>query len=272
MRNTFVALALMAGMAGAGAVQAGSIDVHDVSCGFSSDYDVRVAPDGIDFRRESGHPGEIFMHEGRLRVDGHDLTVSAADAGRLRDYEAQVRGLLPEVAAIAREGLNIGYAAMRTVLATFAENEADRRAMLDRLDQNYRQAQTRIDESLGKGVWQSHEMDDVIETGIEQTVSDLVGKVAGAAVSAALSGDQAKVAALQARASSLDKTIRHEVDARATALNRRADALCPRLGSLQQLQQQLQLRLPDGSPLKLITYDGKDNKKLTTAAEHARAD
>jgi len=87
-----------------------------------------------------------------------------------------------------------------------------------------------------------------------------VSKVTASAVTAALSGDQSKVAALEARADSLDKSIDKEIDARADRLSERAKALCPRLQALDQLQQQFQFRLADGSRLQLVTYD-KDNDK-----------
>jgi hypothetical protein len=274
MRKTFIAWALTAGFVFGGAVQARDIHFSDDNCGYSTDYDVRVTQDGIDFRRDAGHPSRVFMHDGHLRVDGRDVAVSADDAAHLREYEGHVRVLLPEVAGIAREGVDIGFAAMRTVLLTFSENEDERRDMVGRLDQNHRQALARIDEGLGKGVWKQHDMDEVIEGSIQDSVSDLVGKVTGAAVKAALSGDESKVAALEARANSLDASIDKEVNSRADQLDKRAAALCPRLNAMDQLQQQLQFRLQDGSRLTLLTYDSKDikdNKKLVTAADRTRA-
>lgn len=271
MRKTWLAWALAAGVAFGGAVQARDIHFSDGNCGYSTDYDVRVTPDGIDFQRTAGQPGRVFMHDGQLRVDGREVAVSAGDAARLRAYETQVRALLPEVAGIAREGVDIGFAAMRTVLLTFAENNDERQDMVGRLDQNHRLALARIDDGLGKGVWKQHDMDDVIEGSIQASVSDLVGKVTGAAVKAALSGDQGKVAALEARADSLDATIDKEVNARADQLDQRAAALCPRLGSLDQLQQQMQFRLQDGSRLVLLTHDNSNHKKLATATDQARA-
>lgn len=272
MRITMMAAAWAAGLALASTVSAHGLELHDGSCGYSTDYDVQVRPDGIDFHRDGGRPAEVFIHEGRLRVDGRDQVVNADDAARLRDYERQVRELLPEVAGVAREGIDIGYAAMRTVLVTFAENDQERRQMAARLDENHRLAIARLDDGLGKGVWRSHDFDDVVEHSIQTSVADLISKVTSQAVAAALSGDEGKVAALEARANSLDTSIDREVNKRADALDRRADALCPRLVSLDTLQRQLQFRLPDGSPLHLINSNDKDNKKLATATANARAD
>ena len=272
MRTTMMACALAAGLALGGSVHAHDLEVHDGHCGYSTTYDVQVMPGGIGFHRDDGKPVDVFMHDGHLRVDGRDVTVSNEDAARLRDYEQQVRLLLPEVADIAREGVNIGFAAMRTVLMTFAQNDDERHRMLGRLDENRSQALARVDAGLGKGVWKSDDMDEIVEKSVENSVSDVVSKVTGEAVSAALSGDQSKVAALEARAESLDKSIDREVNKRADILDKHADALCPKLSALDALQHQFQFRLQDGSRLQLLAYDNKEhNKKLTTATDSARA-
>ncbi|QNJ99915.1 DUF2884 family protein [Dyella telluris] len=270
MRTTLMACALATGWALVGTAQAGGVDVHDDRCGYSTDYDVQVMPDGVAFHRDNGKPADVFMHDGHLRVDGRNVAVNNDDALRLRDYERQVRQLLPDVASVARDGVNMGFAAMRTVLMTFAENDDERHRLVGRLDDNHRQALARIDNGLGKGVWKVTDMERVVEKSIETSVSDLVAKVAGEAVEAALTGDGDRVAALEARASTLDQSLDREMGRRSGELGRRAEALCPKLGSLDALQQQFQFRLPDGSRLQLLD-DDKDNKKLITATDSARA-
>ncbi|ULU26686.1 DUF2884 family protein [Dyella terrae] len=272
MRTTLMACTLVAGLALGGAVHAHDVEMRGSRCGFSTDYDVQVTPGGIAFHRENGTPVDVFMHDGRLRVDGREVAVNGEDAARLRDYERQVRQLLPDVADVAREGVNMGFGAMRTVLMTFAENDDERRRMVGRLDENHRQAMARVDNGLGQGTWKAMDMERVVEKSIETSVSDLVAKVAGEAVEAALSGDRSKVAALEARAQTLDTSIDREMSKRSDELHRRVDALCPRLDSLDALQQRFQFRLQDGSRLQLLADDDTDNnKKLFTATDGARA-
>jgi hypothetical protein len=270
MRKTFSLLTLAVGMILAAQVQAHGLHINNDQCGFTTNYDVRVNPAGIAFDREAGQPTSIFMHAGRLLVDGKPVAVSDADAGRLRLYEGQVRALLPEVAGIVREGLDIGFSAMTTVATTFAENSEERQHLLERLNRNHVAELRQIDQGIGSGVWKQHEMTDVIEQGVEGTVSEMVSTFTANAVKAALSGDQSKVAALQARADSLDKSIDKEVNARADRLGQRAEALCPRLTTMEQLQQQLQFRLSDGSRLQLLSrekdHDGEPPHKDKVAA------
>ncbi|NKJ23217.1 DUF2884 family protein [Dyella sp. SG609] len=258
--TTLLGLALALGLAMALPAQARTIQVDDDSCGYRTPYDVRVDASGIRFQRDDGKPGDVFMHDGQLRVDDRALAVSAADAARLRQYEDKVRALLPEVAGIARDGVDVGFAAMRTVLMTFAEGEGERRKLVERLDRRHAQARADIDSTLGRGIWKHGAVSEALTDSVGETVGDLVGKVTASAVTAALSGDQAKVAALEARAQSLDKSIDKEMDAQGERLGERAKALCPRLQALGQLQQQFQFRLADGSRLQLVTYEKHNDK------------
>ena len=254
MRKSMGWAAVMA-MGVASHAQALDVHFHGDSCGYRTDYDVHVMAAGISFQRDTGVPRNIYLHGGQLDIDGKPATVSQADAARLRQLESGVRELLPEAAKIAREGLDIGFGALATVTATFAEDPAERRHMLDKINAKRAEAMQQIDQSIASGVWTRDELARSVEEGVGSAVSELVGTVASGAISAALSGDDAKVAALQARADSLDAAINKEVDARADKLGQRADALCPRVDALQHLQQQLSLRLADGSRLNLITVD-----------------
>jgi hypothetical protein len=255
MRKTLPLFAFVIGCTLATLAQAHGLHIDKGHCGFNTPYDVTVDARGIAFDRSDGNPASVFMHAGQLQVDGRDVSVSRADADRLRDYEKQVRALMPELAGIAREGVDIGFSAMTTVAATFAENGEARRELVARLDRDHARALERIDQGIGRGVWKQHDLDDVVEDGLQGAVSELASTVAAGAVKAAFSGDQGRIDALQARAESLDKSIGKEVDARADRLDRRAQALCPRLTALQLLQQQFQFRLADGSSLQLLTRE-----------------
>ncbi len=265
MRKTLSLLTLAVGMAFGMQAQARGMHFDNDQCGFTTSYDVRVNAAGIAFDRAGDKPASVFMHDGQLRVDGRPLALSDADAERLREYEGQVRALLPEVAGIVREGLDIGFSAMTTVATTFAENGEEREQLLDRLNRKHAAALRQVDQGIGSGVWKQHEVAGVIEDGVQSAVSEMAGTVTANAVKAALSGDETKVAALEARADSLDKSIDREVDARADKLGERAQALCPRLTQLEQLQQQFQFRLGDGSRLQLLSREPAHDGGATPA-------
>lgn len=226
--------------------------IDHVDCGFDSPYDVYVLPDGVRFQRGDGSPHEVFVHAGRLRVDGHALAVDAADADSLRQFEADVRRVLPQMAAIAREGVEIGFDAMTTVVATLTVDPDRRQSLVEGLNRRHAQALRRIDATLGRGQWRHDALREAVEDAVTGTVPELVGAVSEQAVKAALSGDQAQLASLQARADSLDHSIQRQVDARADRLRQQAQAMCPMLAQMRQLQQQWHVRLAGGRRLRLI--------------------
>lgn len=246
-------LALAIGLASAAQTQAHGLHFDNDHCGYTTDYDIRVNADGIAFDRQGRPPANVFMHDGQLRVDGRTVALSAADADRLRQYEGEVRQLLPAVAGIVREALDIGFSAMTMVATTFAAHGEQRDELLQRLNRKHAAALRQVDRGIGSGVWKQDDIADVIEDGVQSSVSEMVGTITASAVSAALSGDDTRVAALQARADSLEQAIEQEVDARADRLGQRAQALCPRLTALERQQQQWQFRLGDGSRLQLLS-------------------
>jgi hypothetical protein len=263
MRPPILLFALAAGLAVGATAHAGDLQVNRQQCHFATDYDVRVQPTGIRFEREHGSPASVVMHDGALSVDGRNVAVSAADAARLRTYEGHVRTLLPEVAAIAREGVDIGFGALATVAATFAESPAERSALGAQLDTQRKQALAAVDNGLGRGVWRQHSLDGLMESQVAGAVSTLVSTVTAKAVKAALSGDAHQVEALQARTDTLERTLEHEVEARADKLGERAEALCPRLAQLDTLQQQFEFRLADGSRLALVDHQADDGHEAS---------
>ena len=267
MRSTYAVAAFVLGLAASPALWAHSLHVADAGCGYDTDYDVQVTDAGIRFERDHGKPAEVFLSDGRLRVDGREQAVSPADALRLRRYESQVRALLPEAAGVARDGVDIAYSALTTVVATFADSPEQRERLVDRLNARHAEALQRVDRGLGSGVWRVRDLEALLESGVEDAVGDLVGTVAAGAVEAALSGDHARMAALEARAESLDRSIDREVDRRSERLERRAKAMCPRLDELAQLEQDFQFRLADGSRLDLIERDRVHGKVIASAKD-----
>ena len=255
MRGRATLLVLIACLITAGGVHAMGNHGPHLQCDYDSDYDVRVQPNGVAFTRDGEQPFHVFMHDGQLRVDGRAVTVSAQDAARLREYEQQVRELVPAMAAIARGGVDVAYAALATVVATMVDNGDHRTHLLQSLRDRRVEALQQVNDTLGRGLWKAGDDSELFNQDLEKTVSDLVGGITGDAVSDALSGDPNRLAALEARANALDATLDKAIETPAEELGQRAQALCPNLNALNQLQQQFQFRLADGGRLRLLSSD-----------------
>lgn len=268
MRRSSITGSLAVALAfSAAAVQAGGVNFNTDTCksDYSTPYDVDVTPAGLSFHRKDGTPSAIFLHDGAIRVDGKPVSVSEADAAALRRYEDGVRRLMPQVATIAREGVELGFQAMTTVTLSFAEGD-QRAGMLAKLKRQQADALRKIDEGVGAGHWSNDRTAETVAGSISDTVGELVGSVTSSAVTAALSGDSSKVAALQARAESLDKSMDREMDHRSKALEKRSEQICPQLNDLADLQRGWAVRQANGKPLELMTIKPKGSDDAEKAA------
>ncbi|MBB3227865.1 hypothetical protein FHW69_002497 [Luteibacter sp. Sphag1AF] len=272
MHRSLIACTIAAVIVAAAApVTARTINISTSKCSYdySTPFDVDVARDGITFHQEDGTPRKVFIHDGALRVDGRDVSVSAADAEALRKYEDGVRQLMPIAASIAHEALDLGFAAMTTVTTSFAVGD-ERTHVLDKLNRKHAEALREVDATLGQGHWQAKRAKNLIEDSVGDTVGELVGTVTANAVSAALSGDSTKMAALQERADSLDKSLNRAMDVRSKRLDADTDNVCPRLNDLAALQKSWHIKLSDGSGLQLMTIRPKtenDKSQSRVASE-----
>ncbi|GLQ95594.1 DUF2884 family protein [Dyella mobilis] len=267
MRHHVLCLVPMLALAVVGSAQATGVHDFHLQCNYSSDYDIQIQSDGLMFTRDSDHPRSIFMHDGQLRLDGRTVAVSRDDVVRLRQYEQQVRDLVPMMAGIARDGLDLGYAALTTVAATLDDNGDDRSEMLQSLRDRHEEAVQQVDDTLGRGTWKAGDAGEIFNDNMQKTIAELVGRVTGNAVSDALSGDANRLASLQARANALDGTLDKAIDEPAEKLGQRAQGLCPRLASLEQLQRQFDFRLDGGERLQLLAPDKDVSNKASQYAQ-----
>ena len=101
-----------------------------------------------------------------------------------------------------------------------------------------------------------------LEQGIERAVADVVpsviGDIVGGALTAALSGDSARLDRLD----NLDQQIEARVQPRAKALEARAEKLCTQMRDMERLDNALAYRLPGGAPLNLL--DEKPDQSHTS--------
>ncbi len=100
--------------------------------------------------------------------------------------------------------------------------------------------------------WQDADIDRLVDTTVEAVVPEIVGNVTAEALKVAFTGDEAAAAELEARASGIEKSVDRAVAKEAAALEGRFDALCPRLRALERTEDELDLRLADGSRLDLV--------------------
>lgn len=226
------------------------------ACEIDSDYDLTIGKEALTFTRSAGTPQRVVMREGTLSVDGVPQDLTAADTMRIETYERDIRAMVPEVKAIAVQAVGIATEAIVQVAAAFAGDDVDT-TRLARIDALGAELATRIEDSVDTAEWRDEQFDVAIENAMAELVPMIVGDIAAVAVTAALTGDEKKLADIEARAASLEREVETRVEARAGDLERRAEKLCPRMLALDEIESALDLRLADGSQLDLVRMDPK---------------
>ena len=248
------AMLLAAALAAAVSVPAfAHTHIHD--CDMSSDYALTIKPDRLVFKRHAGKPAEIEIADGTLRIDGKLIATSAADEHRLREAEREVRSLVPEVKTIARDAISIAFNAVGQVAAAVARDSDAARASAEHIAALGREIDRKIAETDSFDHWQDADIDRLVGSTVEAVVPEIVGNVTAEALKVAFTGDEAAAAELEARANSIEKSVDRAVEKQAAQLEVRAMSVCSRLKTLDRMQSDMDVRLPDGSRLNLVRVD-----------------
>jgi len=112
MRLSQPALALLPALFIVPALAAEGPELRSDQCGIHTDYDVLVDSGGIWLRHGPHAPHEVVCHDGELSLDGVMVTISTADAARLRQLEAGARQLMPAATALAHEVSGVTFDAL----------------------------------------------------------------------------------------------------------------------------------------------------------------
>jgi len=227
------------------------------SCDAESDFDITLHPNRLELTREHGnkYPNRVELVDGRLWLDNREHKLTPEDRARVLRFEAEVRALAPRVREVALEGIAIAVEAIGLVIEHLGGDGARLDELRGELAHHGRQWEQRIRTAQTTRDWGTG--DDAKFAGklVAQMVPAIAGEMATSAVRAALSGDEAKLEAIEARAENLEKEIEKRIEARADRLEVVARTLCPRIRELDRIDNALALRLPNQRRLNLIEID-----------------
>jgi Protein of unknown function (DUF2884) len=235
---------------------ASSISIDTDDCNVESQYSLELEGDGIAFSNKDASPKHVRLDRGRLFIDGSEIALSAADRHTIGNIEDEVLGITSEAIVIASEGIDIAFDALSEVSIALVEDSNRQTDLLRSMEKTRALVQTQIRDAVLRHPFDENAFEALIESQIETLASELVKVVVGEfvprAIAAAFSGDEAAVAAIEARADKLEHEIETKVEAKAKQIEQRVEALCPRVKSLVDLEASLTVRLSDGSKLNLI--------------------
>jgi hypothetical protein len=251
MKPTLLALALLFATAPA-AAQERTINHHH-SCDIGSDWSVRMQRRAFVFSREGHEPAEVGIGGGRLFIDGQEQKLSDADHARLREFERQMTDTLPLLREIVVDAVDIAFTALTEVARGLATDPQQAVAELQ-----HAQVKMRAElQSQPLAAFDGDALGRVIQPVITQFVPQLVGGAVSNALGAALGGEK-KANDFEKRMTRMEQELNRNVDERSKALEPKADEMCLRLKSIDQIDDQLEFRLPDGGQLDLLRVGRRD--------------
>jgi hypothetical protein len=235
-----------------GADGPGSGDKHDrrpqVSsrqCGLGTAFNVLADSGGIWLYRDSGQPREIFFHGGELSVDKQVQRIGAADAQRLWDMEREARALMPQVAGVAHEVVDLSYDALGGVIEIMTGSGLNAR----KIERMRTRANTYLDDTLGKGRWEQDAFDGNFERYVQDQAEAFKGSIVRHLLFQIFTG---RADNIDARADKMGDALDDRLDARSETIEAKADALCAQVDKLRQLQDALEFRYA-GQPLQMLS-------------------
>lgn len=252
LRCLCLSLALLPLAAGAEENTKPQISSHQ--CGISTPYNVLVDGGGVWLYRDAGSPREVFFHNGELSVDRQVRAVSDADAQRLRELEYQSRLLMPEVAGLARETVDIGFDTLAGVVDTLTGSKRQVR----KVEAFRKDAQQHVDRTLGVGRWDQEVFDDTFEAKLEDAAQSFTASISRSVLWTVMTGGADR---MEKRADRLEAELEQSLELRARGLEARADGLCTRVRAMDALQAQLEFRY-QGQPLRLLEIDAQGERNV----------
>lgn len=232
--------------------------VSSRQCGLSTPFNVLADSGGIWLTRDGEGPREIFFHGGELSVDHQVQRIGAADAQRLLEMERETRALMPQVADLSHEVVELSYDALGAVVEVLTGSAGNAR----RIERLRKQANAYVDGTLGRGRWDQTAFDGNFERYVQTEAESFAGSISRHLLWQIVTG---RAEAIDARAEHMDAALDARLDARSKDIETKAEALCARVARLDALQQALEFRYR-GQPLRLLATTQDAATGSTSAA------
>ncbi len=229
-----------------------SINVDTVRCDVESDYSTRFDAREIAFTNSETKRVIRLLAGGVIEVDGRALNLNARDRAHAAELERAIRVIIPEAKALAVDAVGIAFEAVGHVSSAFASDAGAARESAMRIARTAEELKRAIKARDDWGPQSEQEISRLIEGSVGSLIGEMVGNITAQAIKVALSGDEAAVAELEARAGAIEANVEKAIGKHAKELESRADALCQRAHDLDVIESRISARLPDGSPLDLI--------------------
>lgn len=204
---------------------------NNLVCDADFAYNIDVKNNELSFSTR-GQQKVLITPAQELYLDGHKQALNAEQQALLKDYNRQIRQLLPQVAAVANEASAIAVDAVASVTSALLQDNPDKAkeftAKVEKLSAGLRKhiSQNHLRPEGIVEYIESSNFEAEFEALVESAVADFMENNVGEIIAAALSGDEDKVKAFEQRMEKFGAEMEQQFEARGEALEKQAEKLC----------------------------------------------
>lgn len=245
---------------------ASSLAVSNVSaqqCDINFNYGVVINPSHVRILQENQTSVQI-NNDQKLFIHGREVQLNEQQVELLSLYSQGIRKQIPEIVAIAIEGVDIGLKAVNKVIASLTgENSASHQKIQERFDEMQYRLRERFNHSDTNYYIASQDFDDfdeifagAFEQEIESIVTESIGTILMAVGEAMTTNEESnseqRVETFDQRIRGMEKDLQLEIDPRGREIEIKAAQFCKSLKKLDQLESELQRSITQLSEFDLI--------------------
>ncbi|MFN3710260.1 MAG: DUF2884 family protein [Alishewanella aestuarii] len=240
--------------------------VAEQSCQFQLEHDLVISPTQVILQQQQQSLWTIDQ-QGRLWLAGKEQSTDAESRALLQQYQAGVREQAINTVELVQAGLQLAGTAVEQVLTELTgkslAQHPQMRDVLAKIQQSTDEiivrrgeqlevrgsALSKLDQAFGP------EFDAAIESLVEESMGNIMLQIGKAMVSGQGTFEQ-RMEAFGQRMEKFGEQLEQNMQAKASVLEQRGEAMCQQVQQLDQLESQIQQRLP-----AMAAYDLFNNVK-----------
>ena len=233
------------------------------ACNVEFDSDIRIDESRIVI--STGSDSLVIKDGHELAVNGDEVELSDEQKRLVGDYASEIRKTVPEIVALALEGVEIGLAAVTEVFYALSENGPPQH-LLDEIHSIQEKVTDRMYQDENSVVMKGGELRGLeeamsdLEPVLESAVSEAVGELIVSVGQSIRDGDKSiadVISGFANRKEQFEADIEARVASKAEALESRADGLCEQVYALQSAESRLHAQVPATRDFDLVRDAGE---------------
>jgi DUF2884 family protein len=247
---------------------ANAISAH---CDVNFNYGVVIDPSHLRIIKH-GQTLVQINGESQLFINGRELSLTKPQQQILSQYSQGIRTQVPEIVAIAIEGIDLGLKAVNKIIGSLTgENSAAHQKIQEKFNELQNRLRLRFNQSDQNFYIAPQDFDDfdeIIAGDLEQEIQEIVSNSIGTILSAV--GDamttsneddlEHRVETMTERIEKIGENLEIAIDKPADKLNAKTAKFCQNLIQLDHSESLMQQSIPELIPYDLIRATAKSNK------------